>query len=164
MAGECCNKEECFCCHAPADNNSGTIKGTILVGRNLKKKSSCLLPQENLVIGQLLRYFYTELTLVILEQIPCRTAMRGSFPLNGTYFQVNEVRISDYFSFFPRWICLWMLACCYEAKANGNVFAQVFADDESSRHPIDVPRNWIWNLRRRMAYFGTSTSTIFRGD
>ncbi|GAB2277913.1 hypothetical protein Dimus_012611 [Dionaea muscipula] len=22
--------------------------------------------------------------------IPCRTAMRGSFPLNGTYFQVNE--------------------------------------------------------------------------
>lgn len=25
------------------------------------------------------------------EQIPCRTAMRGSFPLNGTYFQVNEV-------------------------------------------------------------------------
>ncbi|KAJ6381634.1 hypothetical protein OIU77_030334 [Salix suchowensis] len=23
--------------------------------------------------------------------IPCRTAMRGSFPLNGTYFQVNEV-------------------------------------------------------------------------
>lgn len=26
-------------------------------------------------------------------QIPCRTAMRGSFPLNGTYFQVNEVRL-----------------------------------------------------------------------
>ena len=25
------------------------------------------------------------------EQVPCRTAMRGSFPLNGTYFQVNEV-------------------------------------------------------------------------
>ncbi|KAK7392558.1 hypothetical protein VNO78_21001 [Psophocarpus tetragonolobus] len=23
--------------------------------------------------------------------MPCRTAMRGSFPLNGTYFQVNEV-------------------------------------------------------------------------
>ncbi|XP_024190037.1 protein ROS1A [Rosa chinensis] len=23
--------------------------------------------------------------------IPCRTAMRGSFPLNGTYFQINEV-------------------------------------------------------------------------
>lgn len=28
-------------------------------------------------------------------QIPCRTAMRGSFPLNGTYFQVNEVRSQD---------------------------------------------------------------------
>ncbi|XP_027343371.1 protein ROS1A-like [Abrus precatorius] len=27
--------------------------------------------------------------------IPCRTAMRGSFPLNGTYFQVNEV-FADY--------------------------------------------------------------------
>ena len=26
-----------------------------------------------------------------MEQIPCRTAMRGRFPLNGTYFQVNEV-------------------------------------------------------------------------
>ncbi|XP_051130778.1 transcriptional activator DEMETER-like [Andrographis paniculata] len=27
--------------------------------------------------------------------IPCRTAMRGSFPLNGTYFQVNEVFADD---------------------------------------------------------------------
>ncbi|CAK9138950.1 unnamed protein product [Ilex paraguariensis] len=61
--------------------------------------------------------------------IPCRTANRGSFPLNGTYFQVNEV----------------------------------FADDDSSRHPIDVPREWIWNLRRRTLYCGTSTETIFRG-
>jgi hypothetical protein len=24
--------------------------------------------------------------------VPCRTAMKGSFPLNGTYFQVNEVQ------------------------------------------------------------------------
>eukprot|EP00257_Ricinus_communis_P022239 XP_015581912.1 transcriptional activator DEMETER isoform X1 [Ricinus communis] len=61
--------------------------------------------------------------------IPCRTAMRGSFPLNGTYFQVNEV----------------------------------FADHESSLNPIDVPRAWIWNLPRRMVYFGTSVSTIFKG-
>jgi len=61
--------------------------------------------------------------------IPCRTAMRGSFPLNGTYFQVNEV----------------------------------FADHESSLNPIDVPRAWIWNLRRRTVYFGTSVSTIFKG-
>lgn len=30
---------------------------------------------------------------MLYEQIPCRTAMRGSFPLNGTYFQVNEVSI-----------------------------------------------------------------------
>ncbi|GLT88782.1 hypothetical protein SLE2022_067910 [Rubroshorea leprosula] len=61
--------------------------------------------------------------------IPCRTAMRGSFPLNGTYFQVNEV----------------------------------FADHESSLNPIDVPREWIWNLPRRIVYFGTSVSTIFKG-
>lgn len=61
--------------------------------------------------------------------IPCRTAMRGSFPLNGTYFQVNEV----------------------------------FADHESSLNPIDVPRDWLWNLRRRTVYFGTSVPTIFKG-
>ncbi|XP_038712600.1 transcriptional activator DEMETER-like isoform X2 [Tripterygium wilfordii] len=61
--------------------------------------------------------------------IPCRTAMRGSFPLNGTYFQVNEM----------------------------------FADHESSVQPIDVPRAWIWNLPRRIVFFGTSVSTIFKG-
>uniref|UniRef100_A0A803NWS7 HhH-GPD domain-containing protein n=1 Tax=Cannabis sativa TaxID=3483 RepID=A0A803NWS7_CANSA len=61
--------------------------------------------------------------------IPCRTAMRGSFPLNGTYFQVNEM----------------------------------FADHDSSLNPINVPREWIWNLPRRMVYFGTSVSTIFKG-
>ncbi|KAK9280199.1 hypothetical protein L1049_013886 [Liquidambar formosana] len=61
--------------------------------------------------------------------IPCRTAMRGSFPLNGTYFQVNEV----------------------------------FADEESSQNPINVPTAWIWNLPRRTVYFGTSTSSIFKG-
>nr|TKW32282.1 hypothetical protein SEVIR_2G158400v2 [Setaria viridis] len=61
--------------------------------------------------------------------IPCRTAMRGSFPLNGTYFQVNEV----------------------------------FADHDSSRNPIDIPRSSIWNLPRRTVYFGTSVPTIFKG-
>ncbi|CAE6033005.1 unnamed protein product [Arabidopsis arenosa] len=61
--------------------------------------------------------------------IPCRTAMRGSFPLNGTYFQVNEV----------------------------------FADHASSLNPIDVPREWIWDLPRRTVYFGTSIPTIFKG-
>ncbi|CAI9778950.1 unnamed protein product [Fraxinus pennsylvanica] len=61
--------------------------------------------------------------------IPCRTAMRGSFPLNGTYFQVNEV----------------------------------FADHESSLNPINIPRDWLWNLPRRTVYFGTSIPTIFKG-
>jgi hypothetical protein len=27
----------------------------------------------------------------VYKQVPCRTAMKGCFPLNGTYFQVNEV-------------------------------------------------------------------------
>ncbi|XP_040380629.1 protein ROS1C-like [Oryza brachyantha] len=61
--------------------------------------------------------------------VPCRTAMRGSFPLNGTYFQVNEV----------------------------------FADHRSSHNPINIPREQIWNLQRRMVYFGTSVPTIFKG-
>nr|KYP41976.1 Transcriptional activator DEMETER [Cajanus cajan] len=61
--------------------------------------------------------------------IPCRTATRGSFPLNGTYFQVNEL----------------------------------FADHASSVQPIDIPREWIWNLPRRTVYFGTSVTSIFRG-
>ena len=40
---------------------------------------------------------------------------------------------------------------------------QVFADDETSKNPIQIPREWIWDLPRRIAYFGTSTTTIFRG-
>nr|GMD46207.1 protein ROS1-like isoform X1 [Ipomoea batatas] len=55
--------------------------------------------------------------------------MRGSFPLNGTYFQVNEV----------------------------------FADHESSLNPIDVPRDWLWDLHRKTVFFGTSIPTIFKG-
>ncbi|KAG2618945.1 hypothetical protein PVAP13_3NG140705 [Panicum virgatum] len=61
--------------------------------------------------------------------VPCRTAMRGSFPLNGTYFQVNEV----------------------------------FADHSSSHNPIHVERVQLWNLQRRMVFFGTSVSSIFKG-
>ncbi|KAI8524244.1 hypothetical protein RHMOL_Rhmol13G0135300 [Rhododendron molle] len=61
--------------------------------------------------------------------IPCRTATRGSFPLNGTYFQVNEV----------------------------------FADDETSQHPLSVPRAWIWPLRRRTLHCGAYAGAIF-GD
>ncbi|KAM3359798.1 protein ROS1A [Capsicum galapagoense] len=61
--------------------------------------------------------------------IPCRTANKGKFPLNGTYFQVNEV----------------------------------FADEESTQQPIEVPRVWIWNLPRRTLYCGTSIRAIFKG-
>ncbi|XP_057806197.1 protein ROS1A-like [Salvia miltiorrhiza] len=61
--------------------------------------------------------------------IPCFTANRGRFPLNGTYFQINEV----------------------------------FADHESSLRPIDVPRELIWNLKRRILYCGTSITSICKG-
>ncbi|GJU65689.1 transcriptional activator DEMETER [Tanacetum coccineum] len=61
--------------------------------------------------------------------IPCRTANRGSFPLNGTYFQVNEV----------------------------------FADDETSHVPLQVPRNQLVNLKIRILGCGTSTASIHRG-
>jgi hypothetical protein len=40
---------------------------------------------------------------------------------------------------------------------------QMFADHESSLNPIDVPRSLIWNLPRRIVYFGTSVSSIFKG-
>ncbi|CAO2826156.1 unnamed protein product [Amaranthus hypochondriacus] len=61
--------------------------------------------------------------------IPVRTAMRGRFPLNGTYFQINEV----------------------------------FADDETSQQPVNVPTNLIWNLVKRTLYCGSTTSSIYRG-
>ncbi|XP_040994832.1 DNA glycosylase/AP lyase ROS1 [Juglans microcarpa x Juglans regia] len=61
--------------------------------------------------------------------IPSRTAMKGRFPLNGTYIQVNEV----------------------------------FAYDETSQNPIHVPREWIWHLERRTAYFASSATAVFRG-
>ncbi|CAH2059063.1 unnamed protein product [Thlaspi arvense] len=63
------------------------------------------------------------------QTIPCRTATGGSFPLNGTYFQVNEV----------------------------------FADHDSSLTPINIPRDWLWDLPRRTVYFGTSIPSIFKG-
>uniref|UniRef100_A0A7N0RGJ5 HhH-GPD domain-containing protein n=1 Tax=Kalanchoe fedtschenkoi TaxID=63787 RepID=A0A7N0RGJ5_KALFE len=61
--------------------------------------------------------------------IPCRTAMGGRFPLNGTYFQVNEV----------------------------------FADHESSHHPIKISRSYLWYLKRCVVYCGSSTSSITTG-
>lgn len=39
----------------------------------------------------------------------------------------------------------------------------MFADHASSLNPIDVPREWLWYLRKRTVYFGTSIPTIFRG-
>lgn len=46
---------------------------------------------------------------------------------------------------------------------NENYPMQVFADHESSLKPIVVPRDYLWNLHRRIVYFGTSIPTIFKG-
>ncbi|OMO91820.1 DNA glycosylase [Corchorus capsularis] len=40
---------------------------------------------------------------------------------------------------------------------------EVFADYETSKLPLNVPRKWIGNLRTKTAYFGTSISAITRG-
>ncbi|KAK1383984.1 hypothetical protein POM88_021719 [Heracleum sosnowskyi] len=61
--------------------------------------------------------------------IPVRSANRGTFPLNGTYFQINEV----------------------------------FADDESTQTPIDIPRRWLLGLPKRFLYCGRTTTTTFKG-
>ena len=92
-------------------------------------------------------------------QIPCRTANRGSFPLNGTYFQVNEVNSNT------DTLLIQILPRVTMSALNENKYIlQVFADHESSLKPIDVPRAWIWNLPRRTVYFGTSIPTIFKGN
>ncbi|PSS32871.1 DEMETER-like protein [Actinidia chinensis var. chinensis] len=57
QGSQLCNDDVCFSCNNIPDQNSETVRGTIL--------------------------------------IPCRTATRGRFPLNGTYFQVNEVFADD---------------------------------------------------------------------
>uniref|UniRef100_A0A0E0KPE0 Demeter RRM-fold domain-containing protein n=1 Tax=Oryza punctata TaxID=4537 RepID=A0A0E0KPE0_ORYPU len=63
--------------------------------------------------------------------IPSRTANQGMFPLNGTYFQENEV----------------------------------FADHSSSRSPIEINRDVVWELQRRTCtvYFGTRVHSITKG-
>lgn len=40
---------------------------------------------------------------------------------------------------------------------------QVFADDESSQVPIEVPRTLLWGLEMRNVYCGASATSIFKG-
>jgi hypothetical protein len=98
------------------------------------------------------------------QQVPCRTAMKGSFPLNGTYFQVNEV----FQMFFSRIGFRKLLAMCLLSLQSwlsgfSELLMQVFADHKSSHDPIHVVREQLWNLERRMVYFGTSVPSIFKG-
>jgi hypothetical protein len=84
--------------------------------------------------------------------------MHGSFPLNGTYFQVNEAGTSQcYSTLHPETTCFFYCIILYLGVL------QVFADHESSLHPLQVPRSLLWSLRRRFVYFGTSVPNIFKG-
>ncbi|KAE8702557.1 Protein ROS1 [Hibiscus syriacus] len=132
--GRLCSEKTCFACNSVREANAETVRGTIL--------------------------------------IPCRSAMRGSFPLNGTYFQVNEVILSK---LFPNLILRRLRSQKKGVKHDPGIqnmelyprqdidYLTVFADHESSLNPINVPREWIWNLPRRTVYFGTSVSSIFKG-
>ncbi|KAF9674957.1 hypothetical protein SADUNF_Sadunf10G0181700 [Salix dunnii] len=122
-----CDDKTCFSCNSIREANSQTVRGTLLSHfRSMSQDPIAYFAQgkPHLISND---KSYSQNSNVI--KIPCRTAMRGSFPLNGTYFQVNEM----------------------------------FADHESSVNPIDVPRSSIWNLPRRIVYFGTSVSSIFKG-
>ncbi|CAB4269067.1 unnamed protein product [Prunus armeniaca] len=110
-----CNEKTCFSCNTKREENSQTVRGTIL--------------------------------------IPCRTAMRGSFPLNGTYFQVNEASLIQTNLLEVYLLCTVWIKLIANQKVH---LVRVFADHDSSYNPIDVPRQWIWNLPRRTAYFGAS--------
>lgn len=55
------------------------------------------------------------------------------------------------------------IVLCMSKTSESSITLQMFADHDSSLNPIDVPREWIWNLPRRTVYFGTSVTTIFRG-
>lgn len=78
-----CNEKTCFTCNSRREANSQTVRGTLLVSFYLEFIT---------MNSRRLFSFYIPLSLSLAKlQIPCRTAMRGSFPLNGTYFQVNEV-------------------------------------------------------------------------
>lgn len=80
---------------ASCDDNGSeqTVRGTLLV-RPQAPPYQCVsdlahsldAPGDRISIRTLLTGSFC------FRQIPCKTAMRGWFPLNGTYFQVNEVR------------------------------------------------------------------------
>ena len=71
-----CDQKTCSSCSSIREANSQTVRGTLLV-------------RMALLIYSCIKFYLT--FIFHHKQIPCRTAMRGSFPLNGTYFQVNEV-------------------------------------------------------------------------
>ncbi|KAH7542034.1 hypothetical protein FEM48_Zijuj02G0030600 [Ziziphus jujuba var. spinosa] len=95
--------------------------------------------------------------------IPCRTAMRGSFPLNGTYFQVNEVFLDQKTSSEPikvprGWIWNLPRRTAYFGTSAGSIlrglsteeiqhcfwagFICVRSFDREGRHPVPLAKEF----------------------
>lgn len=94
--------------------------------------------------------------------------MRGSFPLNGTYFQVNEVSLPASLStvlplMHMKHRSFWIVILASSSFNLASPIVQVFADHETSITPIRVPRSHLWKLRRRFVFFGTSVPAVFKG-
>lgn len=75
---ELCNDQTCSSCQTILEARADIVRGTILVSKAIP----CAHVRNHLKQTNIQEMH---------KQIPCRTAMRGRFPLNGTYFQVNEV-------------------------------------------------------------------------
>lgn len=106
VSGKMCFDETCSECNSVREANSQTVRGTLLV--RLSRSFVLFMRKETweyMLLISFSRY----------SQIPCRTAMRGSFPLNGTYFQVNEVRYNktqtDRWNIFSILFWFFILLC-----------------------------------------------------
>lgn len=80
-----CEIKTCSYCWTRREQSSNIFRGTILVS----KIYNCF-------------FYIVDLKLTwinAIEQIPCRTAMRSGFPLNGTYFQTNEASVFFFYVF-----------------------------------------------------------------
>ncbi|GJN21105.1 hypothetical protein PR202_gb08553 [Eleusine coracana subsp. coracana] len=57
---------------------------------------------------------------------------------------------------------LVVISCPDDYTVKGTIL--VFADHQSSRFPISVPRDCLWNLKRCIVYFGSSIHSITKGQ
>ncbi|KAL6579479.1 hypothetical protein OROMI_009695 [Orobanche minor] len=114
-------------------------------GVNIEVLYPILHPQES---KSAIKLYATVLNLIV-SHLFVEHNTSGTFPLNGTYFQVNEEKRVSTILYTPLY---------------NNARDKVFADDESTQSPIVVPRNWLSDSTRKNRYCGTSPTTIFKVD